>query len=271
MKLTIEHLKELIREAIANEQRMPRNIKNSIFRILQILKDDGPTEARDLPPHLLTIAGSSALKRAVQANLIALVPGTEYATYKITEHGLEAFPFLRLGMAARNEPIDEGISNMKLTIEQLKRIIKETIQEQTAQGAGVNTAVAPPAEGVKKEQAGILGKLGKLSTGPLDREKKSPGGKPAIYRISSGDYVTMGFGAGTSAPEAIANFLVTNGHSSSKEAAISQTHHFEADLMSPGSLAKEEEKLNADRDKADALLDSLDDAYGALTHLSRAR
>jgi len=110
MKLTPEHLKELIEEAIAKEQRVPRNIKNSIFRILQILKDKGPTEARDLPPHLLTIAGASTLKRAVQAHLIAQVPGTEYATYKITERGLEAFPFLRLGMVARNEPINEGIS-----------------------------------------------------------------------------------------------------------------------------------------------------------------
>lgn len=150
---------------------------------------------------------------------------------------------------------------MKLTIEQLKRIVRESIREQSAQGAGVNTAVAPPAGGVKKEQAGgILGKLGKLSTGPLDREKKSPGGKKAVYRISSGSGMTMGFGTGKSAPEAIANFLVTKGHASSEEAAISQAHHFEAEIMPNGSIRKELDKLEAEVERAQNLLDSLYEA-----------
>lgn len=94
MKLTVEHLKELIREAIAKEQVRPkslrpkRNSPNAVLRILQILQSSGPTEARDLPPHLLLVAGVSTLKKAEHMQLVSLVPGTEYATYQITPRGM---------------------------------------------------------------------------------------------------------------------------------------------------------------------------------------
>lgn len=130
---------------------------------------------------------------------------------------------------------------MKLTVEQLKKMVKEAIvKEQAAQGAGVSTPVAPP---VTKEQAA------------------SRGGKKTLWKISTqGSYIPMGFGVGATQQEAAEDFLV-NELGQSPEAAAGNSAHFSAEnIGTPVALNKEREKLNKKLEEVEALIDSLNSA-----------
>lgn len=114
---------------------------------------------------------------------------------------------------------------MKLTLEQLKRIIRESVKEQSAQGAGVNTAVAPPTEKVTAEQVA-----------KRKPTKASIMGSKRVFEIVGPMGHVEAFAAGTDEEDAKVRWLMSIGQP--EAAARNNMHHYGASAMSPGAIQK---------------------------------
>jgi len=130
-------------------------------------------------------------------------------------------------------------NTMKVSLTELKAMIREALKEQSAKGAGVNTAIAPPTEKVTAEQI-------------------SKPGRKRVFEITGPMGHVEAYAAGTDEEDAKVRWLVSIGQT--EASARNNMHHYGASAMSTMAIQKMLIRLEDQIEKLEARKEQLEAA-----------